>query len=174
MSQPMRLAAGLAVQHFWDHRSQRERVLLGLTAAGLVLAAMLLVAILPAWRTLQVAPQAQTRLDAQWQHMQMLQMESAALLKQAKREFKEAALRDSLAPLGASAQLHMGQTSAELSLHNAAPDALALWLLDSRRESGAVVREAHLQRSPALLQSGNSGPDGPSHWSGRLLLDLPR
>jgi general secretion pathway protein M len=170
----MRLAAGLAVQHFWDHRSQRERVLLGLTAAGLVLAAMLLVAILPAWRTLQVAPQAQTRLNAQWQHMQMLQMESAALLKQAKREFKEAALRDSLAPLGASAQLHMGQTSAELSLHNAAPDALALWLLDSRRESGAVVREAHLQRSPALLQSGNSGPDGPSHWSGRLLLDLPR
>jgi hypothetical protein len=68
----------------------------------------------------------------------------------------------------------MGQTSAELSLHNAAPDALALWLLDSRRESGAVVREAHLQRNPALVQSGNSGPDSPSRWSGRLLLDLPR
>jgi general secretion pathway protein M len=162
------------VQHFWDHRSQRERVLLGLTAAGLVLAAMLLVAILPAWRTLQAAPQTQSRLDAQWQHMQMLQVESAALLKQAKREFKEAALRDSLAPLGASAQLHMGQTSTELSLHNATPDALALWLLNSRRESGAVVREAHLQRNPALVQSGNSGPEGPSRWSGRLLLDLPR
>ena len=174
MSQPMRLAAGLAVQHFWGHRSLRERVLLGLTAAGLALAALLAVAILPAWRTLQAAPQAQARLDAQWQRMQMLQVESAALLKQAKREFNETALRDSLAPLGASAQLHMGQTSAELSLHNAAPDALALWLLNSRRESGAVVREAHLQRSPALVQSGNSGPDGPSRWSGRLLLDLPR
>eukprot|EP01041_Mallomonas_annulata_P032856 gene32856-55402_t len=33
MSQQVRLAAGLAVRHFWDHRSRRERVLLGLTAA---------------------------------------------------------------------------------------------------------------------------------------------
>lgn len=174
MSRQVRLAAGLAVRHFWDHRSRRERALLGLTAAGLVLAALLAVAILPAWRTLQAAPPAQARLDAQWQRMQMLQQQSAVLRKQAKREFNEAALRDSLAPLGASAQLHMGQSSAELRLHNAAPDALALWLLSSRRESGAVVREAHLQRSTALVPSGTSGQSDPSRWTGRLLLDLPR
>jgi type II secretory pathway component PulM len=178
--------AGHAAQqfgHFWARRTQRERVLMALTAAGLLLVALLTLAILPAWRMLQAAPQEMARADAQWQRMQVLQAQSAALLQQPKREFNEAALRASLAPLGTSAQLQVGQTSAELRLQSAAPDALAQWLLSSRRESGAVVREAQLQRSPPLASSspnritgtgGSTDQSDSSRWSGRLLLDLPR
>ena len=174
MSEQAGLAAGHSVRHLGASRSGRERVLLGLTSVGLLLTALLALAILPAWRMLQAAPQSQARLDAQWQRMQMLQVQSAALLKQPKRQFNEAALRESLLPLGASAQLHISDTSAELRLQNAAPDALALWLLSSRRETGAVVREAHLQRNPALAPNSTSEPGDPSRWTGRLLLDLPR
>ena len=174
MSEQAGLAAGHSVRHLGASRSGRERVLLGLTSVGLLLTALLALAILPAWRMLQAAPQSQARLDAQWQRMQMLQVQSAALLKQPKRQFNEAALRESLLPLGASAQLHISDTSAELRLQSAAPDALALWLLSSRRETGAVVREAHLQRNPALAPNSTSEPGDPSRWTGRLLLDLPR
>ena len=174
MSEQAGLAAGHSVRHFGASRSGRERVLLGLTSAGLLLTALLALAILPAWRMLQAAPQSLARLDAQWQRMQMLQVQSAALLTQPKRQLNEAALRESLLPLGASAQLHISDTSAELRLQNAAPDALALWLLSSRRETGAGVREAHLQRNPALAPSSTSEPGDPSRWTGRLLLDLPR
>lgn len=157
--------AGKELSPFWTQRSRRERVML-LVAAGVVLLAVLLgLGILPAWRTLQAAPQEKARLDAQWQRMQGLQAQSAALLKQPRREFNEAALRASLAPLGASAQLQIGEKSAELKLQGTPPEALAQWLLNARKESGAVVREAHLQRSS---QEGQVG------WSGRLVLDLAR
>ncbi len=169
----------LLLQH-WARRSRRERWLMGLTAAWLMLLALMGLAILPAWRTLKAAPAEHAQLNAQWQRMRVLQAQSAALLKQPMRAFNEDALRASLAPLGPSVQLHMGEQSAELRLNSTPPEALALWLLSSRRESGAVVREAQLQRNTVIAASGQSGKSGQgdqqdqTHWSGRLLLDLPR
>lgn len=160
---PTRWQDGAA--QFLAARSRRERVLLALGAVLLMVALLVNLGILPAWRALQKAPQEQALLDAQWQHMQRLQTQSNALLKQPRREFSESALRANLAPLGETAQLQMGTQGGELTLRNASPDAVAAWLLKSRAEAGAVVREAHLQRS---LQE-----DRPM-WSGRLLLDLPR
>ena len=46
--------------------------------------------------------------------------------------------------------------------------------LHPRHESGAVVRGAHLVRSPALVPISTSGQGDASRWTGRLLLDLPR
>ena len=56
-----------------------------------------------------------------------------------------------------------------------------LWLgcaagraLHPRHENGAVVRGAHLVRSPALVPISTSGQGEASSGTGRLLLDLPR
>ena len=72
-------------------------------------------------------------------------------------------LRQGLAPLGGTAQLQLGAESAELTLENAGPQALAAWLLRARQEAGVAVREAHLQRRTQ---------DGQAVWSGRLVLAL--
>ncbi len=158
---PAAWAPGLA--SFLAARSRRERMLLGVTAVGLLMALLLSLGVLPAWRTLQSAPDEQARLQAQWQAMQDLQARAALLRKQPRRSFDEAALRRGLAPLGETVRLELSAESAELSLHSARPQALAAWMLQARQEAGVVVREAQLQRSVQ---------DGQPVWNGRLLLAL--
>lgn len=153
----------LGLSQFLAARSHRERVLLGLAALVLLLALLLSLGLLPAWRSLQSASVERTRLQAQWQDMQGLQTQSAALLKQPRRAFDEAALRQGLAPLGETARLQLGAESAELTLENADPQALAAWMLRARQEAGVAVREAHLERRTQ---------DGQAVWSGRLVLAL--
>ena len=155
------LQAGLG--RFWHARSRRERLLLATAGAVLALAALVQLGLQPAWRTLQAAPAEQARLDAQWQHMQALKAQSTALRQQPQRRFDEAALRASLAPLGAAAQLSIQGEQARLRLENAPPEAVAAWLLQSRVRSGAVVRQAQLTHSP---------PGQPPAWSGQLVLAL--
>lgn len=153
----------LGLSQFLAARSRRERVLMGVAAVVLLLALLLSLGLLPAWRSLQNASVERARLQVQWQDMQGLQAQSAALLKQPRRAFDEAALRQGLAPLGGTAQLQLGAESAELTLENADPQALAAWLLRARQEAGVAVREAHLQRRTQ---------DGEEVWSGRLVLAL--
>ncbi len=148
---------------FLAARSRRERMLLGMAVVGLLMALLLSLGILPAWRTLQSAPDEQARLQAQWQEMQGLQTQAALLLKQPRRSFDEAALRQGLAPLGETVHLKLSAESAELTLQSARPQALAAWMLQARQEAGVVVREAQLQRSVL---------DGQPVWNGRLVLAL--
>lgn len=154
--------AGLGA--FWAARSRRERLLLGLAAAVLLLAALVQLGIRPAWQRLQSAPQEQARLDAQWQQMQALQAQSAALRRQPRRAFDEAALRRSLAPLGDTAALELAPGRAQLRLQGARPDALAAWLVQARAQAGVGVAQAQLQRE----QQG-----GQVLWKGLLVLELP-
>ncbi len=149
---------------FWAARSRRERVLLGLAAAALLLAALVQLGMRPAWQRLQSAPQEQARLDAQWQRMQGLQAQSAALRRQPQRAFDEAALRRSLAPLGQTAALELAPGRAQLRLQGARPDALAAWLVQAREQAGVGVAQAQLQRE----QQG-----GQVLWRGLLVLELP-
>ena len=150
---------------FLAARTRRERLLLGLGAAAVLLALLVQLALLPAWRRLQSAPQEQAQLDAQWQRMQALKAQSDRLLREKRRQFDEAALRNSLAGLGSTAQLSLNGERAELRLQGTRPEALADWLLQARTQAGAVVREARLQRTQQ---------DGQPAWNGVLLLDLPR
>ncbi len=158
---PAAWAQGLA--SFLAARSRRERMLLGVAVVGLLMALLLNLGILPAWRTLQSAPDEQARLQSQWQEMQGLQTQAALLLKQPRRSFDEAALRQGLAPLGETVHLELSAESAELTLQSARPQALAAWMLRARQEAGVVVREAQLQRSVL---------DGQLVWNGRLVLAL--
>jgi general secretion pathway protein M len=150
--------SGLAA--FWAARSRRERLLLA-GAAALGLLVLLGLALVPAWRSLQAAPQAQARLSLQWQRMQALQAEATALQGQPRRAFSEAALQTSLLPLGETAQLTLQADGAELRLQHARPEALALWLLQSRTQTGTVIRQAQLEQVRH---------EGQIAWNGRLLL----
>lgn len=144
-------------------RSRRERGLLALLAA--VLAALVLQPmVLATWQSLRSGPQALARLDADLQRMRTLQAQARVLREQPALAFDAQALQDSLAPLGPSARLYLARPSAELVLQEADPQALAVWLRDARRQAGAVVSQAQLQRSP---------PGEPARWSGTLRLDLP-
>lgn len=153
-------AMGRTVATFWAARSRRERLLLAL-AGALGLLVLLGLAVVPAWRSLQGAAQAQARLAAQWQQMQALQAEASARQAQPRRTFSEAALRESLRPLGAAAELTLQAGGAELRLQQAPPEALAAWLLESRTQAAVVIRQAQLE--PVRLE-------GRIAWSGRLLL----
>lgn len=164
MSRTSTPVTGRAAQ-WLTSRSRREQVLLGAAGAVLLLALLVQLGIVPAWRRLQTAPQEQARLDAQWQRMLGLQAQSAALLRQPRRQFDESALRSSLAPLGETARLELGGHRAELRLQGTRPEALAAWLTQSRAQAGAAVREARLQRAQQ---------DGQVVWNGTLVLDLPR
>lgn len=155
-------AARERCMQLWAQRTRREQALLLVASMAALLAVLLGLGVLPAWRSLQAAPLETARLQAQWQRMQALQTQSQALLQQPRRAFNEASLRASLAPLS-GAQLQLGPGGAELRLQGAPPDALAQWLLSARSEAGVVVREAQLQRSQQ---------DGRDAWSGRLALDL--
>ncbi len=155
-------AARTRCMQLWAQRTRRERALLLVAALAALLAALLGLGVLPAWRSLQAAPLEKARLQAQWQRMQALQAQAQTLLQQPRRTFNEAGLRASLAPLS-GAQLLLGPAGAELRLQGAPPDALAQWLLSARSEAGVVVREAQLQRSKQ---------DGREAWSGRLGLEL--
>lgn len=148
---------------FLATRSRRERLLLAAAAAALGAALLLRLGLAPAWQALQSAPQEQARLAAQWAHMQHLQAQSAALRQQPRRTYSEAALRASLTPLGEAAQLRLGPQGAELELRQASPEALADWLVRARTDTGAVVREAHLERAQVQERAV---------WNGRLRLDL--
>lgn len=144
-------------------RSQRERGLLALLAA--VLAALVLQPVVrEAWHSLRSGPQALARLDADLQRMRTLQAQARVLREQPALAFDEQALHDSLALLGPSARLQLARPSAELVLQEVDPQALAAWLRNARRQAGAVVSQAQLQRSPA---------GEPARWSGTLRLDLP-
>ena len=153
--------AGLG--HLWQTRRRAERWLLLSAGAALALTALLLLGLRPAWRTLQAAPAEQARLDAQWLRMQALQAQLQPLSQAPQRRFDEVALRASLAPLGAAAQLSIEGEQAQVRLVQAQPEAVAAWLLQSRVRSGAVVRQAQLTHSP---------PGQPPAWSGQLVLAL--
>lgn len=145
-------------------RSPRERRWLLAAAVLLLLTGVLQLGIRPAWRTLQAAPQARAELDSQWQQMRALQAESAQLRQQPGRRFSQAELRRSLAPLGETARLEMGQGQAQLVLQASPPQALADWLVRARAQAGVRVRQAQLQRA----QVG-----GQTVWNGTLTLELP-
>lgn len=135
----------------WAALAARERLLIG--AAALLVGATLLwlLAIQPAWRTLQTAPVELARLDAQWQTMQRQAAEAAALRATPALPATAAgqALQASTARLGASGRLLLQGERAVLTLQGADADALRQWLVEARSGARARPLEASLTRTDA-------------------------
>lgn len=152
-----------AIRGFWNQLALRERRLLTLAAALVLLALVWLLGVQPAWRTLRSAPVQLAGLDGQMQTMQALAQQARAVQNRPAVSRAQAArtLQATLTQqLGASAQLNVQGARATASLKDAAPDALARWLVQARTDARAQATQARLLR-------------GPAGWSGTLVFELP-
>jgi general secretion pathway protein M len=143
--------------------SRRERQLLGAMVGVVLVAGLLAVAVLPAWRTLAAAPRQQAELDQRMARMQQLAATAQALKDSGAAQAPAAAevqrsLETATARLGASARLNLAGGQATLTLRDAEPAALAGWIEQARVNARLAPRTADLRR----------GDDG--RWSGTLVL----
>ena len=149
---------------YWRQLKMSERRLI-LVAFWVILTALLWwLAIAPALKTLKEAPSEHRALDAKLLIMRVLSAEAKTLQSQPKLGFDEAqkALQSSVSQrFGSTAQLNLAGERATVTLKNANPQELALWLAQARVNARALPSEAKLTRN------GES-------WDGTLVLSLPK
>lgn len=157
-----------ALHPIWAQRTPREKQLLRLCAAVLVLAALWQVALAPAWRIWQAAPAQQARLDAQTQTMRQLQAQAQSLQTPNPISRAESVqwLENHLAELGPGAKVNVQGERATLSLDAAPPEAFARWIGLARERALAIPVQAQLQQGASPLNS-------PAVLRGSLVLRLP-
>lgn len=147
----------------WAGMAQRERRLLTMALWVVGLAAVWLLAVQPAWRTLRETPAQLDALDLQLQDMQRLAAESRELraLPAVPPGQAEAALRGATERLGPTARLTLQGERATLNVTGVSGEALAAWLVEVRSAARARPDEASLSR-------------GPNGYTGTVTLGLPR
>lgn len=147
-------------QNIWGQRSAREQLLLSWASSVLVLAAVWSLALAPALRTWQEAPDKQAQLDAQSQRMRQLQLQAQSLQKPQTLSRAEASqwLENSLSSLGPNAQLSLQGERATLRVQAAPAEALARWLRQARENAQALPLQAQLQQTQAPSALAASQP----------------
>lgn len=164
----MTLRARLApLQARWAGLAGREKRLVKLAIALVLLAGLWLLLLAPALHTVRQADAQARVLDAQLQQMKALQTEAQSLQSQPAITYEEAQRALDLATrqtLAATARLQVSGERATVTLQNAAPDALAQWLAQARLNARSVPLEARLSR----LANG-----GGTTWSGVIVMSLP-
>ena len=162
-------AAG-SLRAAWQRLQARERRLVALAAAVVVLALLWWLGLAPAVRTLRQAGSQRAALQAQAQQMQQLQQEATAL-KAMPRMTQQEALRALEAAtqqrLGDNARLSVVGDRASVTLKNASATGLAQWLTDARVNARSTPVDARLMRGNA------SAPGAAVTWNGTLSLRLP-
>jgi general secretion pathway protein M len=171
------------LQARWDALAGRERLLVLLATAVVLLAALWWLALAPALATLRAADAQHRLLDAQLQQMRSLQAQATALQAQPRlggddaQRTLDALLKQKL---GASAQMSVIGDRASVTLKGASADALAQWLTQARINARAVPVEVRLVRSAVAGAGTGAGPGAGAAtggvnavWDGTLVLSLP-
>lgn len=155
-------------QERWNRLADQEKQMLVMVIAVIVGAVLWLLVLAPARVTLRTADTQARALDAQLEHMQVLQSQVQALQRQPALGFDEALKALTTATqqtLGATAQLSNTADHASVTLKGASADALAQWLAQARLNARSVPLEAKLVRTSTA---------GVSTWNGVLLMSLPQ
>lgn len=148
----------------WQQLKMSERRLILTAFWGIFLVLLWWLSIAPAFKTIKEAPKQHSALDTQMQNMQALNAEAKNLKNQPKLGLDEAqkALQSSVTQrFGSTSQLNVMGERATLTLKNANPQELALWLAQARVNARALPNEAKLTR--------NGGS-----WDGTVMLTLPK
>lgn len=165
--------------------SSREQTVLAAGVAVLLLALVVGLAVLPAWRSLQQGPLRQQALDAQMARMVTLESQAQALQSRSRASGAEAVakLQGNSAGLSDALQLSLKlpEQQAQATLRAMPAEALAAWLTAAREQAQAVPTEARLTRGAdapvgtggAVGAVGAVSPGGADRWSGTLVLRLP-
>jgi general secretion pathway protein M len=135
---------------WWQGRTRRERQAVVIIAAVLGLFALWSLAVQPALRTVREAPAQLDRLEAQYQQMQRVASESAALRGAPRVSVSQAgtALKAATDRLGERGKLSLQGERATVTLTGVSPEALRAWLTEARSGARARPVEAQLQRGP--------------------------
>lgn len=164
--------------------SPREQKLVGAGAGVLLLALVVGVGVLPAWRSLQQGPVRQQALHAQVLRVAQLEAQAQAIKTRPRWSGAEAAIKLQASSAGLAApssspgpasgavasadplQLSLSPTQAQATLRALPADTLAAWLTAAREQAHAVPTEAKLTREAVT-------PEGADRWSGALVMRLP-
>lgn len=173
--------------------SPREQSLVAGGAVVLLLALLISVGVLPAWRSLQQGPARQQALNAQIARLAQLEVQAQALKARPVWSSEEAATKLQASSAGLAAPgvgaggavgqgatgvagaaggapalpLQLNQTPQQTSatLRALPADTLTAWLTAAREQAHAVPSEAKLTRE--------TGAEGADRWSGTLVMRLP-
>lgn len=151
------------LQRSWSTLAARERLLVTLAGAIVVLALLWTVALAPALRTVRTAPAQSDQLDRQLQAMQTMAVQARELQGRpiVRRDDALNVLQTSLPQrLGGRAQLTPAGDRVTVTLSGVAPQMLSQWLGQARSAARVVVLQARLSR-------------GPNGWDGSIVLQLP-
>lgn len=146
----------------WARLAPRERLLVSLAAAVVVLGGAWALLVQPAVRSLRELPPRIEAVDAELQQMQRLAAEARELrgLPTVRREQAGAALQAASERLGANAKLVLQGDRALLNVNGVPGAALVGWLGEARSAARARPDEVRL----------SFGPNG---YSGSVTLTLP-
>lgn len=159
------------LQTRWSQLAARERTLLSLGAALVLLAAVWLLFLSPIITTLRSADTQSRALDTQLQQMLAMQALVQTLQKQPPLGFDEAQKALNLATqqtLGTSAQVAVTGERASVTLQGVSADALAQWLAQVRLNARSVPLEARLARAVSAKDNIQG-----TVWNGVLVMSLP-
>ena len=146
----------------WTEFSERDRRLVALAGASLLLLLLWLIAIRPAWQTWRVVPAQAAELEQQWLQMQRLASEARELKGQTPIGTAQAAqaLKAATDTLGSHGKLLLAGDRATLTLNAATPEQMRAWLAEARQGARARPLELQLTRDDDGL-------------SGRIVMALP-
>jgi len=168
----MSMATTLAtLQARWSQLAARERTLLSLAAALVVLAALWLLFLAPIVATLRTADARSQALESQLQQMLALQTQVQSLQKQpplAHDEALKALNQATEQTLGSNAQVAVTGDRANVTLQGVPADALARWLAQARLNARSVPLEARLARAVSAKDNTQG-----LVWNGALVMSLP-
>lgn len=151
-----------AARRAWERLALRERRLVAVGTAVLLLSLVWMLGIAPALKTLRSAPAQLQTLDTQLESMRRLAAQAKSLQSRpaVTRETALRTLESSLQQrFGASAQFNVVGERVTVTFKGAAPEALAQWLSQVRLNARALATQARLTR--------NAGG-----WDGSLVLDI--
>jgi general secretion pathway protein M len=145
---------------WWQQRAPRERLLLGLGTACVLLALVWWLAVAPPWQTLRSAPARLAQLEAQAAQMRSAQAEAKRLralpapsAQDARRQVADITREQ----LGARAQVAWSGESAQVRFEAVAPEALARWLQAVRLQ--AYATPVQMQIRPATAPTAGTQAD---------------
>ncbi len=148
----------------WQSLALRERRMVAVAAALLILSLLWFVAIAPALKTVRSAPAQLAKLDAQYQAMQRdaADAQTLRIVAPVGAAQSSAALRAATDALGSAGRIVVSGDRATLTLTSASAAQLRDWLADARGTARARVVEAN------LTQAAGSGG-----LSGTVVMSLP-
>jgi len=159
----------------WALMSPRERYLSTLAASAVGILLVWAIALAPALKSLQKSQAQRVVLDSQMQQMLALQAEARQLAAQPRigRDAAQKALRESVAALGAGAQMQSSGERAIVTLQNVPAATVAAWLGQARTDARAIPVEVRLVRSPVRTPAAAARGTAPQRPAVQLPPGMP-